>query len=324
MSLKQEEGEIVINNTVLISGAGGYLAGALIEQLSKISGVTIYALTSNKPKLMHQLKASNQLEIISMDDYKNGDLSSGKIDTLIHCAFSRGFNSCEEIKNSLEFTNELFMTAYENKISNIINISTQEVYGKSNKPLWHEKMTVAPESCYGIAKHASELIALDVKRISEQKTNVTNLRIASITGGTNRLRLELVSKLVMNAIRGEPITVIGGEQVLSYIDVRDVCSGIIALLSIDPNTWKEYYNLGANQQHTIMEIAKIVIDASEKLKLDPVELKVGRNDIHRIVGMDSSLFYQDTGWSPKHPLEDTVMALFEFFMENPTRNQVKI
>jgi nucleoside-diphosphate-sugar epimerase len=168
-----------------------------------------------------------------------------------------------------------------------------------------------------------ELIALDVKRISEQRINVTNLRIASITGGTNRLRLELVSKLVMNAIKGEPITVIGGEQVLSYIDVRDVCSGIIALMSIDPNTWKEYYNLGANQQHTIMEIAKIVIDASEKLKLDPVKLKVGRNDIHRIVGMDSSLFYKDTGWSPKHPLEDTVMALFEFFMENPTRNQVK-
>lgn len=310
-------------NTVLISGAGGYLAGALIEQLTINKEVTIYALTSDKPKLMRQLKTSNQLEIISIEDYKNGYLSWEKIDTLIHCAFSRGFNSCEEIENSLDFTNELFMTAYENKISNIINISTQEVYGKSNKPLWHEKMTVAPESCYGIAKHASELIALDVKRISEQKTNVTNLRLASITGGSNRLRLELVSKLVMNAIRGEPITIIGGDQVLSYIDVRDVCSGIIALLSIDPNTWKEIYNLGANQQHTILEIAKIVIAVSEKLKLEPVKLKVGRNDIHRIIGMDSSLFYQDTGWSPKHTLEDTVMALFEFFMENPTRNQVK-
>lgn len=310
-------------NTVLISGAGGYLAGALIEQLTINKEVTIYALTSDKPKLMRQLKTSNQLEIISIEDYKNGYLSWEKIDTLIHCAFSRGFNSCEEIENSLDFTNELFMTAYENKISNIINISTQEVYGKSNKPLWHEKMTVAPESCYGIAKHASELIALDVKRISEQKTNVTNLRLASITGGSNWLRLELVSKLVMNAIRGEPITIIGGDQVLSYIDVRDVCSGIIALLSIDPNTWKEIYNLGANQQHTILEIAKIVIAVSEKLKLEPVKLKVGRNDIHRIIGMDSSLFYQDTGWSPKHTLEDTVMALFEFFMENPTRNQVK-
>ncbi len=310
-------------NTVLISGAGGYLAGALIEQLTNNKEVTIYALTSDKPKLMRQLKTSNQLEIISIEDYKNGVLSWEKIDTLIHCAFSRGFNSCEEIENSLVFTNELFMTAYENKTSNIINISTQEVYGQSNKPLWHEMMTVAPKSCYGIAKHASELIALDVKRISEQKTNVTNLRLASITGGTKRLRLELVSKLVLNAIGGEPITIIGGDQVLSYIDVRDVCSGIIALLSIEPNTWKEIYNLGANQQHTILEIAKIVIAVSEKLELDPVKLKVGRNDIHRIVGMDSSLFYQDTGWSPKHTLEDTVMALFKFFMENPTRNQVK-
>lgn len=312
-----------IKQTVLISGAGGYLAGALIDQLLKKTNVAIYALTSNKPKLMSQLKASNRLEIISVEAYRNGDVPWKKIDTLIHCAFSRGFNSCEDIEKSLDFTNALFMTAYENQISNLINISTQEVYGKSNKPLWHEMMTVAPDSCYGIAKHASELIALDLKRLSDQKIKVANLRIASITGGTELLRLELVSKLVMNAVRGETITVIGGEQVLSYIDIRDVCAGIIALLSVDSSNWKEIYNLGANQQHTILEIANIVVKAAERFELGPIKLNIAHNDIHRIIGMDSSLFYQDTGWMPSHTLEDTVLSLFEFFMENPTRNQVK-
>ena len=304
----------------MISGAGGYLAGELINQLLNKTEVFIYALTSNKLKLMKRFVESSQLEIISLEDYESGDLA---IDTLIHCAFSRGFNSPEEIEDSLDFTNSLFMTAYENKISNIINISTQEVYGRSNEPLWHEKMTVAPDSCYGIAKHASELIALDVKRISEQKTKVTNLRIASITGGTEGLRLELVSKLVLHAINAEPITVIGEKQMLSYIDIRDVCSGIIALLAIPPNAWKEFYNLGANQQHTILEIANLVVEASKKFDLEPVQLNIESQDIRRIIGMDSNLFYQDVGWTPKYTLEDTIMALFEFFMKHPTRNQVK-
>lgn len=309
--------------TVLISDAGGYLAGELINQLLNKSEVFIYALTSNKSKLMERFVASNQLEIVSLEAYENGNLAWEKIDTLIHCAFSRGFSSPEEIEDSLDFTNSLFMTAYEKKISNIINISTQEVYGKLNNPLWHEKMTVAPKSCYGIAKRASELIALDLKRISEKKINVTNLRIASITGGTEGLRLELVSKLVLNAINAEPITVIGEKQVLSYIDIRDVCSGIIALLATTPNTWKEVYNLGANQQHTILEIANLVIEASKKYHLEPVRLSVVSKDVRRTIGMDSNLFYQDIGWTPKYILEDTIMALFEFFMKHPTRNQVK-
>lgn len=304
-----------LNQTILISGASGYLAGALIQQLSEETEVTIYALTSNKEKLMKRFDKLDRLKVISLEEYRNGDLAWEEIDTLIHCAFSRGYNSCEKIEESLKFTKSLFKTAFENNIPKIINISSQEVYGKSNEPLWHENMLVAPESCYGIAKRNSELFAIDLKKNLDRKTIITNLRISSITGASEVLRLELVSKLVLNAIKSEPIKIVGGGQVLSYIDIRDVCSAIIALLSTDSVQWKEIYNLGSNHQYNILDIAELVVKVSEKYNLKPVKINIEPKDIQLRVGMDSGLFYQDTGWKPKYTLEDTVNSLFDFFMK---------
>lgn len=303
--------EIEKMQTVLVTGAGGFLGGELIKQLSEKANYRIFALTTNKEKLMTRFCHIGKLTCIDMQDWKNGQLPWEKINTLIHCAFARGYLPVQEIAESLDFTNDLFIHAVETKVNNIINISSQGVYGQAKKPLWDEKTPVAPNSIYGFAKYSSELLTSNAKKLSQDQTNTTSLRLASLSGGKEGLRFEVISKFVNSALEGNPIKIIGGKQILSYLDVRDAAASIITLLSIDSGKWKEVYNLG-NIPYSIVEIASLVSEISKNYLEKPVKIEIEEQDISLDVGMDSSLFYKDTHWKPQYDMKALVESLFEY------------
>ena len=297
--------------SVLVTGAGGFLGGELIKQLSATTNYQIFALTSQKEKVLSRFSEVKQLACFDIEEWMSGKLPWEEIDTLIHCAFAR-VSSGQELASSLNFANELFKEARENKITAVINVSSQGVYGRTHKPLWSEETPVDPHSIYGFAKYASELLLNNLRAVNDNQTFTTNLRLSSLSGGAAGLKFEVISKFVNHALRGEPIKIVGGKQIFSYMDVRDAAAGIIALLTVCPQEWQEVYNLGSNRGCTIIEIANLVAEAAPSYTAQPVRIEIEAQDINLNIGMNSNLFYKATNWQPQYDMKDIVASLFQY------------
>ncbi|WP_459201912.1 NAD-dependent epimerase/dehydratase family protein [Methanococcus sp. CF] len=305
--------DLTNEKVVLITGAGGFLGSELIAQLSTKTNYKLMALTSEKEKLLNRFPYLD-LKIYENNEFEFGQIPWNNVDVIIHCAFARGYKSNQEIASSLKFTNCLFNNASVNGVSGIINISSQGVYGQEFPPLWKEDVMVSPDSIYAFAKYSSELLLENIALTGGNKTRCTNIRLSSLTGGNVGLKPELISKFVNNVLNSELIRIVGGKQVVSYLDVRDAADAIISLLSTDWSIWKQVYNLGSNQQYNIVEIGELVAEIGKKYTGKYTPINVDKKDVFLNVGMDSGLFYNDTGWMPKYDLESTINSLFEYLM----------
>src|SRR5699024_9463764 len=190
-------------------------------------------------------------------------------------------------------------------IKNIVNISSQSVYSQKEKDITDESSEIAPESLYGMAKFASERI---VASICEQEgVNYSNIRLASLTGLNFDVRM--TNRFVKKAINGEPIVINGGEQLISYLEVRDAADALIRMIEPIPSKWKRVYNLGSNESFPLIEIAKKVKESvNQHVDNDTVIIKKDRLPSFNNL-IDSDLFYRDFNWKPNYTISILINEL---------------
>lgn len=305
--------------TILITGAGGFLGGELIRQLSHRGDITVYALTSTKEKVTTLHKETKNLLVFSFKEWGDQSIPLHNVNAVIHCAFSRSAEG-SSLAKSLEFTNDVLNQSCKAGIASFINISSEGVYG-SAKGVWEESTPPEPESLYGMAKLATEIVMKQAKKNSFNKIITTSLRLSSLVGagmdaGKKNHAVNIISTFVSNALKGKPIQVIGGQQLFSYMDVRDAADGIIALSDLDPSERKEIYNLGTAIRASILEVAQVVKDIASKYVEAPVHIDVEKKDINMVKVMDSSSFYRVTGWRPQYGIKDIADNIFSHEVKN--------
>jgi len=197
----------------------------------------------------------------------------------------------------------------------IINISSQSVYGLENEPLWTEEIPVYPSSPYAQAKYASELILASLHEMNEQLFH-TSIRLGSLAGGAPGLiENDFLSKMTKQALDGEDLTVVGGDQQMERLDIRDAVSGITRLLKTDPKEFHSVYNFGAGVTYSLLDIAnKIKTSVTEKTGNSNMKINIRKTDAKPMkFGMDSTKLLRDLDWNPQHSLKDTIESLIKYF-----------
>jgi nucleoside-diphosphate-sugar epimerase len=194
--------------------------------------------------------------------------------------------------------------------------STSEVYGDplvhpQPETYWGNVSSVGPRSCYDEAKRFSEAITMAYHRV--HRLDVRIARIFNTYG--ERMRPDdgrVVNTLVVQALRGEPITLHGdGSQTRSFCHVSDEIVGLTAVL--DGNLTGPV-NVGNPDEFTIRQLADIVVeltDSSSEIITVPLPPEREGDPAQRCpdIGMIESAY----GWKPSIELHDGLTRMIAWF-----------
>lgn len=296
--------------TVLISGASGFLGQEIISQLINKNTFKIIALTSRKEKVLDKVGKSPNLLVLDSSKWFNQVEKNIEIDTLINCAFPTTSNP-NQLVEGINYTENLIKKSIQLKIPRIINISSQSVYSQKAKESKSEKALVIPESLYGMSKYTTERIVALTCESADQHTIYSNIRLASLTGTS--LEKRLLNRFVRKALNRDTIEINGGNKLISYLHVKDAASAIISMISVDSKLWKPLYNLGNHHFYTLAEVAEFVDKISYEYSVNGVEIKIEQSDDNFNNLLNSELFYSDFKWKPEYDVPLMVDELFSYY-----------
>lgn len=196
----------------------------------------------------------------------------------------------------------------------ILQASTSEVYGD---PTVHPQKEdyrgnvnpIGPRACYDEGKRCAETLFFDYHR--QHNLDIKVIRIFN-TYGPRMLANDgrVVSNFVVQALKGDPITIYGdGSQTRSFCYVDDLIEGIHAAMEQKDTTGP--INLGNPGEFTIKELAEKVLQmtgSSSKLEYKPLP-----EDDPLQRKPDIEVAKQAMGWEPKIKLEEGLKKTIAFF-----------
>jgi dTDP-glucose 4,6-dehydratase len=194
-----------------------------------------------------------------------------------------------------------------------LHASTSECYGDplvhpQPEEYWGNVNPVGPRSVYDEAKRFAEALVMAYHRSRGVNTHL--VRIFNTYGP--RLHPSdgrVISNFLMQALRGEPLTVYGdGSQTRSFCYVDDLVEGILRL-----SRSEEHYpvNIGNPVEFTILECAQAVLDvtgSTSELRMEPLpqdDPTRRRPDITKARTL--------LGWEPKISLKEGLAKSLPFF-----------
>jgi len=177
---------------ILVTGAGGYIGGMLVEKLLK-TYPDVFIIGIDLLPEPEKWKDEKRVFWIKGDLAKNfwqeKVLSLGKLDVLVHCAFRirTPFGKVKAYeKNNLLASKNVFEFAFQNNIPHLVYLSTVSSYGarKENigRLIKEEEPFLETKNPYGYQK---KLVEEELKNLFEKyqpSTKVTVLRLNSVTG----------------------------------------------------------------------------------------------------------------------------------------------
>ncbi len=205
----------------------------------------------------------------------------------------------------------------------ILQASTSEVYGDpqvhpQTEDYWGHVNPIGLRSCYDEGKRVAETLFMNYHHQNHVKIKI--IRIFN-TYGPNMHPHDgrVVSNFIMQALRGEDITIYGdGQQTRSFQYVDDLVEGMLKMMATGDD-FTGPVNIGNPGEFTILELAKKVIDMTgSKSKIihqplpsdDPMQRKP-----------DITLAKQKLGWEPEIPLEEGLKKTIAYFEDLIRKNK---
>lgn len=303
---------------ILVTGAAGFLGSHLCDRLladgHRVIGMDNY-ITGTPANLAH-LEHHTAFQFVRHDVTTFIEVD-GPLDGVMHFASPASPVDYLELPiqtlkvGSLGTHKALGLARA--KRSRFLLASTSEVYGDplvhpQPESYWGNVNPVGPRGVYDEAKRFAEAMTMAYHRYHGIDTRI--VRVFNTFGPRMRPHDgRVVSNFIMQALKGEPLTVYGdGSQTRSFCYVDDLVEGIVRLFergTPDPT------NIGNPGEFTVRQLADRVLALTgsrstvvqRPLPVD--DPRVRQPDITRARAL--------LGWEPKIPLDEGLTRTIEYF-----------
>jgi nucleoside-diphosphate-sugar epimerase len=272
---------------VLITGGAGFIGSHLAERCLD-RGDDVYViddLSTGAIENIQHLK-SHPSFTYHIDSIANHQLTAELVDladVVFHLAAAVGVRLIVEspvrtIETNIRGT-EIVLALAAKKRKRVLITSTSEVYGKRNRVPFREDDDLvmgAPTKgrwSYACSKAIDEFLALAYWK--ERRVPTVIARLFNTVGPRQTGRYGMVlPTMVRQALEERPITVFGdGTQSRCFAHVRDVVGALMALAD-HPYAVGEIYNVGNEQEITILDLARRIKErtaSSSEIRLVPYD-----------------------------------------------------
>jgi UDP-glucuronate decarboxylase len=206
----------------------------------------------------------------------------------------------------------------------IFQASTSEVYGDptihpQTESYWGNVNPIGIRSCYDEGKRCAETLFFDYYR--QHKLDIRVARIFNTYGPRMHPNDgRVVSNFIMQALRGEDITIFGdGSQTRSFCYVDDLIDGFIRFMDLPAGTdgspgFPGPINLGNPVEFTISQLAEMVIRLTGS-KSKMIHKPLPSDDpMQRKPDITLAKEYLDD-WTPSVELEEGLRQTIRYFVE---------
>jgi dTDP-glucose 4,6-dehydratase len=306
---------------VLITGAGGFLGSHLTDRFlaegHQVVGMDNF-VTGSRDNLAH-LAGRRGFEFIE-HDVSRYIFVPGSIDGVLHFASPASPIDYLQLPiptlkvGSLGTHNTLGVALA--KRARYLLASTSEVYGDPQvhpqpETYWGHVNPVGPRGVYDEAKRFAEAMTMAYHRFHGLETRI--VRIFNTYGPRMRANDgRVVSNFVVQALKGEPLTVYGsGSQTRSFCYVSDLVDGIYRLFF---SNRAEPTNIGNPIEFTVAQLADLVremLGSGVAVQYEPLPV-----DDPKVRKPDISVARSVLGWEPAVPLREGLTRTIEYFRQS--------
>lgn len=314
--------------TVLVTGVcgfiGSHLALALLQQGVPVIGVdtrpvNACARTSSQLRRLYDYSGFRLLTAGVEDSVVASALYGA--DVVVHLAaatdvaasWGTGFSSHAA---SILGTQRLLDGCAQQQVPRVVVASSSHVYGPACGGVAREDQPVEPTSPYGVAKLASERLALAYARRSGSTLSAVALRFFTGFGpGCNPAMV--VPRLFTAARTGQPMPLFGdGNALHTWTYVSDLVDAAIGAAQIPMRAGSaEVVNVAGADQASLVQVADLVGEiAGRRVALEPYGERAGDAAGTRA---DLTRAHRVLGFVPQVRLRDGLVRLWEHMSGDP-------
>src|SRR5262245_44222827 len=311
--------------SILVTGGCGFIGSNFIRYLLEADP---QARVVNYDALTYAGNLQNLADLAGHPRYRfvHGDITDRQrvrevlgdgISALIHFAAESHVDrsihdSGPFVRTNVLGTQVLLDAARELKVSRVISVSTDEVYGSLGPTgAFTEDTPLAPNSPYAASKAAADLLVRSAVHTHGLDAVITR---CSNNYGPLQFPEKLIPLMIANALEDKPLPVYGdGLQVRDWLHVQDHCTAIWTVF--EKAAPGAVYNIGGEAERTNLQVVKLILGELGKPEslIRSVKDRPGHD---RRYAMDARRIRADLGWTPARRFEEALPETIRWYLQN--------